>query len=250
MLPVRRKSLGHMSNSGRNEVVAILDVDPDLREGLSDEQLAAARATAYASSRCFPRGNWRAPTELDRVGSLGLLVLKGFVVRNLAVAEYTCTELLGPGDVLQPWLPTEHEQAIGVRVEWTVVQRLCVAILDRSFAVSISSWPEITAAVSRRMAWRAHLLAFQLALSALRRIDERVLLMLWQLASRWGTVTPEGILLDVPLTHDLLAAAVGARRPSVSAAVGRLIDAGKLQSRPRSRWMLLGAPPSGAQASR
>ncbi|MDQ2795853.1 MAG: helix-turn-helix domain-containing protein, partial [Actinomycetota bacterium] len=62
-------------------------------------------------------------------------------------------------------------------------------------------------------------------------------------ADRWGTVTPDGVRLDFRLTHDLLAAVVGARRPSVSLAVRQLTDDGRLHSRPRSRWLLLGRPP-------
>lgn len=238
-----RQMEGHTGNDS----VSVLDLDPDLGRDLSQEQLSAARAQAYAHARCYARGNWEAPPELDPVGSLGLLVIQGFIVRGLRISGYTCTELLGPGDLVQPWLPTELEQPVGVGIEWTVVQRMRAVCLDRSFVTRVSSWPEITASLSTRLTWRAHVLSFQLALAALRRIDDRVLLMLWQLAGRWGTVTPEGILLDVPLTHDLLAASVGARRPSVSAAVGRLVDDKRLRSRPRSRWLLLGAPPAEAQ---
>ena len=46
------------------------------------------------------------------------------------------------------------------------------------------------------------------------------------------------------LTHELLAAVVGARRPSVSVAVRRLAEQGRARSRPRSRWLLLGRPPA------
>lgn len=235
----------HMADGGRaDDLVCVLDWDPDLGQDLGEEQLTTARGQALASWRCFGRGAWVAPPDLDPVGSLGLLIVNGFIVRTLTVAEYTCTEFLGPGDVLQPWLPAELEQPDGVRIEWTVIQQLRVVLLDRDFTARIGSWPEIAAAVSRRLAWRTHLLALQLAIGALRRIDNRVLLMLWQLAGRWGTVTPDGVLLDIPLTHELLASAIGARRPSVSAAVRRLIELELISARPRSRWLLLGGPPN------
>lgn len=229
-----------MGKRGGNEVVRVLESDPELAEDLSEEQRRRAGSQAYADSRCYIRGQWPIPTDIDPVGSLGLLILRGYIARLLTVAGYTSAELLGPSDLLQPWLPPPFEQSQQVTVDWTVVQRMRVAVLDRSFVVRMGSWPEVLTALSRRVALRTHWLAFQLALAAQRRMDDRVLLMLWQFAQRWGTVTPNGVLLDLPLTHELLASIIGARRPSVSAAVRRLVERGELSPRPRSRWLLLG----------
>lgn len=57
-------------------------------------------------------------------------------------------------------------------------------------------------------------------------------------------MTSSGVYLDVSLSHELLASVAGARRPSVSVAVSRLIAEGAIESRPRSRWLLLGEPPA------
>jgi len=57
-------------------------------------------------------------------------------------------------------------------------------------------------------------------------------------------MTPQGVRLDIRLTHEVLAAVTGARRPSVSTALKRLTQQGRIQSRPRSRWLLLGQPPA------
>ncbi len=180
---------------------------------------------------------------------MGFLITRGFIARGFTVGGYTAIELLGPGDLLQPWTRPEFEQSIAVKTEWTVVQRMRVAVLDQDFATRVSGWPEITAAIMRRVAWRTHWLLFQLAVSVLRRIDDRVVLVLWQFAGRWGRVTSSGVMLDLPLTHDLLAATVGARRPSVRAAVRRLVEGGYVRPLPRSRWLLLGEPPRDLDAS-
>jgi len=224
--------------------VSILDRDPDLAEDLSDEQLAIARKEVVADVESYPRGMWAVgPRDFDHVASLGLLLLEGLLARQVTVAGHTCAELLGPGDVLQPWLLVGPEPSVATEVNWEVVQPAQAAVLDRAFCTRATSWPEIPAAISRRVLLRAHWLAFHLAVCHLRRVDERLLLVLWHFADRWGTVTPDGVQLDLRLTHDLLAAVVGAHRPSVSVAVWRLIDQGRVRSRPRSRWLLLGRPP-------
>ena len=66
----------------------------------------------------------------------------------------------------------------------------------------------------------------QRAIASQPRLDVRLALMLWHLASRWGRVEPGGIRLPLPLTHQLLGRLVGAERPSVSHALARLARSG------------------------
>lgn len=228
--------------------VAVLSRDPELGEDLGEDELARASERAIARVLEFPLGPWRVgPDDFHPAANLGLLLLDGLLTRGLTVAEYTCAEILGPGDVLQPWFRIGPDQSVATEVDWEVVQPTQAALLDRNFCIRVAEWPEITAAVARRLMQRSHWLAFHLAVCGLRRIDDRVLLILWHFADRWGRVTPEGVRLDLRLTHEVIAAAVGARRPSVSAAVGRLSEQGRLKSRPRSRWLLLGPPPAELQ---
>ncbi|HWG09350.1 MAG TPA: Crp/Fnr family transcriptional regulator [Solirubrobacteraceae bacterium] len=228
--------------------VSILEYDPELAEDLSDDDLAIARPQLVADVRRYARGTWTFdPDDFDHVANLGLLIVKGLLARRVTVGDHTSAELLGPGDVLQPWLLIDADQSVAVQVGWEVLQPVQAAMLHRRFCALADKWPEIKAAISRRIVRRAHRLAFQLAICNLRPLDDRLLLVLWQLADRLGKVTPEGVLLDFPLTHDLLAAMVGARRPSVSVAVGRLTDQGQVRPRPRSRWLLLEQPPAELQ---
>ena len=57
-------------------------------------------------------------------------------------------------------------------------------------------------------------------------------------------VTPDGITLDLPLTHSQVAEMVAAQRPSVSTAFTRLQDHGRIAQLARHRWLMLGDPPS------
>lgn len=66
------------------------------------------------------------------------------------------------------------------------------------------------------------------------RVERRLLLKLRQLADRWGRVTPDGVRLDLRLTHQELANMVGAARESVTIALGRLAEAGDIEVRNRT----------------
>jgi hypothetical protein len=226
-------------------VIALLEQDPDLGEDLGRDQLALARRQIVVDVFQYPAGEWTAgPDQFSRVGNLGLLVIDGLLARQVTVGSYTCAELLGPGDVLQPWLRIGPDESIATEVDWEVAEPMSAALLNRDFCVRAAAWPEVTAAITRRMLQRAHWLAFHLAVCGLRRVDDRLMLVLWHFADRWGSVTSEGTRVNVRLTHDLLAAVVGARRPSVTTALGRLTEARRLRPLPRSRWLLLGEPPA------
>ena len=229
----------------RSDFVRILECDPDLAEDLSDDQGRRARDVLVARSVYVGTGEWKIGLDdFEPSGNLGLLVVDGLLAREVKVGAHACAELLGPGDVLQPWLRIGPDDSVATDVVWDVLAPMVAAVLDRELVRRVAPWPEIAAAVARRLGRRTHWLAFQLAVCALRRLDDRLLLVLWHLADRWGRVTSEGVRLDLRLTHDTLAAAVGARRPSVSVALKRLIELGRVESRPGSRWVLHGRPPA------
>jgi CRP-like cAMP-binding protein len=102
-----------------------------------------------------------------------------------------------------------HDPALAANV----VRVLSAQIADRELAVAIALEP---------------------------RVERRLLLKLRQLAERWGRVTPDGIRLDLRLTHQELANMVGAVRESVTIALGRLASAGEIEVRNRT---LLIRPP-------
>jgi CRP-like cAMP-binding protein len=58
----------------------------------------------------------------------------------------------------------------------------------------------------------------------------------------WGQVRSDGIRLNLELTHDLIARMVGAHRTSVTIALQKLADEGRIARAGRT-WILLGSPP-------
>jgi hypothetical protein len=224
--------------------VRVLEVQPELGEGLDEEQAALARRHVVAVLDSAEAGPWRPADRYQRTpGALGLLIVDGMVARDLRIAGRWCSELLGPGDLLRPW---DYEEEGGESVQsdssWTVLEPLRVAVLDERFARVACRWPQLVAGFLSRTLRRSRWMAILLAISNLTRVDERVTALMWHLADRWGHVTPEGVVVPVPLTHDMIGRLVGAHRPSVTSALGELQRASVLTRRDNG-WLLLGDPP-------
>ena len=118
-----------------------------------------------------------------------------------------------------------------------------VALLDTHFARVALAFPEIMATLMHRLVVRARGLGLQLAINAVPRLPERLLLTLWHVADRWARVTPRGVELRLPLTHADLSHVVAASRPSVSTALGHLRDEGLVHPLQGGGWLLCGEPP-------
>jgi hypothetical protein len=173
---------------------------------------------------------------------LGLLILDGLVTRTVTVARRDSVELLAAGDLLRPWVRLGPDASVTPTVRWEVLEPTQVAVLNGDLAARAAPWPELTAALLERTIMRSRLLAFALAISHVRRVDERLLLLLWHLADRWGRVTVEGVVVPLRLTHRALADLVGAQRPSVSTALGALRASGAVERRDDGSWLLHGDP--------
>jgi CRP/FNR family transcriptional regulator, cyclic AMP receptor protein len=224
--------------------VSLAEADPDILRGLDEAAAEQARAVALADLISFDVGPWEPSIDAGRA-LFGLFVVDGLLSRGVVIEGRRAAELLGPGDVLRPLSSESLDPSVTFTIEWEVLQPTTFAVLDREFADAVAPWPQIAAALMDRMIGRAHALAFHLAVSHLKLVETRLVAVLWYYADRWGRVTPEGRVLPVRLTHALLARVVGARRPSVSTALGRLQDRGLLERLPNGHWLLLGDPPTG-----
>jgi CRP/FNR family transcriptional regulator, cyclic AMP receptor protein len=77
----------------------------------------------------------------------------------------------------------------------------------------------------------------------MRGVEQRLLVALWHMADRWGRVAPDGVVLDLRLTHETLASVVGARRPTVTLGLQHLAADGSVVRRADGRFVLRGDPP-------
>ena len=186
--------------------------------------------------RVLSAGEWQLEPAPETT-SLGALILKGMVVLRGDFGGRSHLEVLGEGDVVNPWrLATDT--ALQEQVQLHIVRSGCVALLDRRFVLQMTPWPEIFAALMRRVFWRARRLMLQACILSRSLVDERLELMLWRLAEQFGSMTRDGLLVRLPFTHLQLAEMIAARRSTVSVAASRLVAEDRLRRPGRNLWLL------------
>jgi CRP/FNR family transcriptional regulator, cyclic AMP receptor protein len=227
----------------------LLDLDPDLGVLLPPERRIAARAALEVELLRVGAGPWDAErlaaTSPDH---MGLLLISGVVAREVVVADTVSTELLGPGDVLRPWSLDTSAPMLQTTVRWSALAESRMALLDRRFASALGQYPEVGAVLVDRLNARSHRLATTQAISQVNRVDRRLLALFWHLAERWGRMTGDGVVIGLTLSHRMLGQLVGARRPTVSVALGDLARRDELLRRPDGTWLLKGEPADGPNA--
>lgn len=235
--------------SGPSRVINVLDEDPDLAEHLSTPRLEEARRAAVARVLLLQAGAWSAPEErLAETGATGLLILEGVLGRSVSIEGRAGLDLFGTGDLVRPWETAESEMIAPSEVRWWALRPTRLAVLDARFTSRMCVYPEVIDELSGRLQRRSSSHALRSAIMQQAHLSERLRLLLWHLADRFGRVHPEGVVLPVPLSHELLAQLVGARRPSVSRALKELERAEVIARRPDGSWLLARQPPSKAES--
>jgi len=226
------------------QIAPLLELDPDLGLLLTDGgRLEAARRDLRVAVHTLDPGPWDAERLASASpGHVGMLVLDGVLAREVLVSDTVSTELLGPGDVIRPWRLHDGSSLLRHQIRWSVLARSRFALLDRRFGLGLARYPEVTVAVFDRVNERALRLTVTQAISQLNRVDRRLLALFWHMAERWGRMTSDGVVLPMTLSHRMLGQLIGARRPTVSTALGELAKHGELVRRDDGTWLLTGVP--------
>lgn len=163
-----------------------------------------------------------------------LVVEDGVVLLAAADARRIVTALAGPADVLAP--PADREELRGLTpAPVTAV----TAEAERTLLRYPGAAAAVTDALVEALADREK----SLANFARHPHAERVRGKLLQLARAHGKVVAGGVLIDLPLTHDLIADSIGSSRETVTLALRELMRTGFV-SRADRRYRL-GIPPEG-----
>ena len=184
--------------------------------------------------------NQTALPRLER--GLGLLVLKGLLIRHVGIGGRFGAELVGEGDMLRPWQLEGHSPLLPLETDWSVVHPTRLAVLDEDFYPHLAQYPELAACFIARTMQRVRNLAVNMAIVHQARVDVRLRMLLWHLAGRWGRVGSEGTLVPLRLTHSVLSELVAARRPTVTSALSELARRDLVHPF-REGWLLHGEPP-------
>lgn len=205
--------------------------------------MAAARQSSLAAVIDVPAGLWNARVEADRArDGYGLLVLEGVLIRRVGYGGRYGAELLAAGDLLRPW-EFDGDDSLGFETGWRVLVASRMAVLDLGWTERMGGFPRIGPALAGRALVRSRRLAAMMAIAQQPRLDDRLWMLFWELADRHGRVHADGVHVDLPLTHEVLSHLVAARRPSVSGALTKLADQGRLRRNGRG-WVLSGDSPA------
>jgi CRP-like cAMP-binding protein len=217
----------------------LLELDPELGAQLDPARFAQARALLHVPIIALDEA------ALDTAGSggPGLLIVRGVMARAIVSGgAVAATELLGPGDVLRPRTEADVD-LLALEVRWDPLSRVLAAVLDQQVTHLLARWPEVAAVLLDRVSERAHRLAVTQAIAQLTGVERRLHALLWHLAARFGRVTSDGVVVPLSLSHQRLGELIGARRPTVSTALGVLTREGCLRRREDGGWLLTGDPP-------
>jgi CRP-like cAMP-binding protein len=211
----------------------------DLFAGLDESALR--RAVGELDAIVVPAG---AEFDIDASGAVCGVVGGGRLALVFLAEDEERERTIGmleEGDVIVR--PTDGWAAVGPRVRCFAIEDAPMHLVDRE---RLDAWmhdPDLAANVVRVLSAQIADRELAVAIALEPRVERRLLLKLRQLAERWGRVTPDGIRLDLRLTHQELANMVGAVRESVTIALGRLASAGEIEVRNRT---LLIRPPRDA----
>jgi CRP-like cAMP-binding protein len=113
-----------------------------------------------------------------------------------------------------------------------------IVFLDEQFSVGAAGTPAVTRATVSQAARTTYWLFAKAVIVSCPLVEERLVLLFALLGERWGKVTPDGVVLSLPLTHRTLAHLCGARRPSVTIALRTLRARGVVERTPDNGWLL------------
>jgi CRP/FNR family transcriptional regulator, cyclic AMP receptor protein len=225
--------------------VSLLDVEPDLGNWLSDDELVLARRLMVPTALLGP-GSPELDRVLEEADAFGALLLDGIVMHRMMVAGRRILRLLGPGDIIvHTWAP--RSQILGHSSK-LAAEPTQIALLGHELVNAARQFPGLIVGLHLRLGDQHQRLAVQLGICQLPRVQERVLALMWLLAESWGTVTPSGTRLPVKLTHATIGEMIGARRPTVSLALRDLGKHGSLRVQDDG-WVLLADPPVGTSSA-
>jgi CRP-like cAMP-binding protein len=225
-------------------LVPLLEFDRSLIDCVPGPRRDVARRALVVTVLELEPGLWSAP-EIDPAKSFGFLIGHGMVVRETRINGSRGIEPLGPGDIVRPW---QEDAASFATSNLEVLSPSRVGVLDREFALRAARFPELIANLMERVMLRSRYLAINAAIDGLVGVRQRLAILMWAFAERWGVLREGAIFLPVEFQHSALAYLVAARRPSVSTAIGELQKAGVL-ARVDGGWMLYGDPPPAASDS-
>ena len=217
--------------------VSLLGVWPEIAGRLAPEERGVAERALVAPLIRARDEDLAAAFGVER-HAFDFVLVEGIVLKETTLASSSALELLGPGDVLAP--PLNATRQLGVRAvsRYLALGDVSIAVLGERFTRVAARWPEISEFLHDQLAEQAHRASMHLAMLHLSRAEDRILALFADLGERFGRVTPDGILIDLPLNHELIGRLTASRRPTATLALQRLDHEGFLTKLAGNSWRL------------
>jgi len=209
-----------------------LEVWPDLAASVAQEERALAQRALVVPRLTAGGAGLTAALDANE-HAFAFVVVRGIVLKETTVAGRSALEWLTEGDVLAPL----SGQAAGGTSRYRALGDVAVAVLEQRFRLVARRWPAVADCLHSRLAEQVHRASLHLAMLHVPRAEDRLVVLFLDLAERVGRVTPDGVVIDVDLTHDTLGHLIGSRRPTVTLALQTLEQQGLLTRRGRA-WLL------------
>jgi CRP-like cAMP-binding protein len=155
-------------------------------------------------------------------GAFDFLIVDGVVLKKTTLARRSALELLGRGDLLAPPLTPVRQFESRAVSRYLAHGAVSLAGIEDRFRQAAQRWPGIADFLHDRLAHQTHHASMHLAMLHLPRIEDRLIALFADLAERFGHMAADGILIDLPLTHEIIGGLVASRRPTVTLALQSL----------------------------
>jgi CRP/FNR family cyclic AMP-dependent transcriptional regulator len=171
-------------------------------------------------------------------GAFDFLIADGVVLKETVLARHRALELLGPGDLLAPPLTPARQMESRSVSRYLAHGHVSLVAINARFGQTARRWPAIADLLHERLGRQTHRASMHAAMLHLPRIEDRLVALFADLAERFGRVSTAGVLVDLPLTHEVIGGLVGSRRPTVSLALKELASQGLIGRQEHDRWTL------------
>ena len=171
-------------------------------------------------------------------GAFDFLIVEGVVLKETTLARQSALELLGPGDLLAPPLTSARQLEARANSRYLAHGRASLAAVEDQVRQAARRWPGIADFLHDHLARQTHHASMHLAMLHLPRVEDRLIALFSDLAERFGHIAADGILIDLPLTHEIIGGLVASRRPTVTLALQQLASNGMIARLEGDRWKL------------
>jgi CRP/FNR family transcriptional regulator, cyclic AMP receptor protein len=218
--------------------VSLLRVWPDITGSLAPEERGVAERALLAPLVTACDEDLAAALAVEPGDAFNFVLVSGTVLKETTLASSSALELLGPGDVLAPPLSATRQLEFRAASRYLALGDASIATLGMRFERVAMRWPQVSGFLHRQIAEQAHRASMHLAMLHMSRAEDRILALFADLGERFGRVTPDGILIDLPLSHELIGRLTASRRPTATIALQNLSQQGLLTRHADNSWKL------------